>query len=91
MKIIDKVFKDKDGKVVLGQAPNLPIILAMAFWVPSLIINTGVLHSLLYLLFLGFLGWWAMLEILQGVNYFRRLLGLLGLIYITARLIEIYF
>lgn len=90
MKIVDKLFKDKDGKIVLGQTPNLPIILAMAFWVTSLIIYTGEWHSLLYLLFLGFLGWWAILELLQGVNYFRRLLGLLGLIYIAVRLSTIY-
>ena len=75
-------FRDKSGKIVLGQAPN------------SAIIGWAVFAALGYFTHLQLLGWigttfllaWALMEIFQGVNYFRRLLGLTVLIYIITKL-----
>ena len=78
--MIKKLFKwlfiTKDGKVVIGQLPNLPIIL----WLVSLIINNFVkdykINWVISLVGTISLVYWAILEITRGVNGFRRLLGL---------------
>jgi len=78
-----KFFKDNSGKTVLWQAPN------------STIIGWAIFALLSYLTHAKWLGWisttfllvWAFLELFQGVNYFRRLLGLIVLIYILISLI----
>jgi len=69
-------IKDKEGKVVLWQWPNLPLVGWAIFallshltrWQPLAWIGTA------------FLVVWALLEIFRGVNYFRRALGLVVLL-----------
>ncbi|MCA9324016.1 hypothetical protein KC992_02845 [Candidatus Saccharibacteria bacterium] len=76
---VRKVFKDKNGKIVLGQKPNLPIIV----WFTALLltkITNGTLQDLFAIMSFGALFTWAWLELFQGVNYFRRALGLLVLV-----------
>ncbi|MEI7632541.1 MAG: hypothetical protein WCJ60_04455 [bacterium] len=83
MNIIDKCFKDKKGKIVLGQAPNLPLI----FWGISrlsiLFINsTNVsLIDLIDKISFASILIWAGLELYSGVNLFRRAVGLTILIF----------
>jgi len=78
---IDKCYKDKDNQVALVAAPNLPIIAWFVFTLLSKIIKTGTLHDLLAIVAFGAIFTWAWLEIIAGVNYFRRALGvvILGL------------
>lgn len=68
-------FKDQDGKVVIGQWPNVPLYTwfgAMAGgWLP---LAEKVL-VLLDLISFGALFTWAWLEIFSGVNLWRRFLG----------------
>ena len=72
---IQNIFKDKTGKIVVGQWPNWPIWLTLAFYVlrfiPNHLIqsgsNLGVSLTLLY---------WSYLEITEGVITFRRLIGI---------------
>lgn len=75
-------IRDKSGKVVLGQAPNKAIIGWAVFALLSYITHSQLLG------WIGttFLLAWAFMEIFQGVNYFRRLLGLIVLIYILNSL-----
>ena len=76
---VRKVFKDKNGKIVLGQKPNLPIIV----WFTALLltkITNSTLQDLFAIMSFGALFTWAWLELFQGVNYFRRVLGLLVLV-----------
>lgn len=73
MDILRNFFKDKRGNIVLAQAANPPIL----GWFILTVINYGV-HSLaIAWLATAFLFTWAFLELYQGVNYFRRLLGLI--------------
>lgn len=77
----DKTFKDHEGNWGLAAAPNLPIII----WFVAMIVSffvTGTAHTVVSTLQRGALFTWAWLELFQGVNYFRRALGLLVLIYI---------
>lgn len=75
-------FKDKKGRIVLFQAPNLPLIGWFLFTILNLSWsnNQPTTQYLFGMLSFGFVFTWAWLEITSGVNYFRRALGLLVLI-----------
>lgn len=69
-------FKDKDGKIVIGQFPNWPLFLAGGFYILGYLDNElaktissyGVFTAMIY---------WSYLEIFFGVNSWRKLLGLI--------------
>jgi len=71
-----RFFHNKDGKIVLWQTPNLPIIGWALFTLLSRVIHLDALAWIAT----GFLLLWALLELGWGVNYFRRLLGLIILV-----------
>ncbi len=76
---VDRCIRDTDGRLSLFQAPNLPI----SIWFVMLLLThltSGKLQSLASLLGFGALFTWAWLEIFEGSNYFRRLLGVIVLV-----------
>lgn len=73
-KIWNKFWKDKSGKIVLFQSPNRPLIVFICFAILGRFIP-GVLGSICSDISRAALMYWAALEVLQGVNYFRRTLG----------------
>lgn len=75
-------FKDKQGRIVIFQAPNSPLIGWFIFTLLSLLWSTNQpkIDYLFAMLSFGFIFTWAWLEITSGVNYFRRALGLIVLI-----------
>src|SRR3712207_2248363 len=82
--LFDKIFRDSDGKIVLAQMPNLPLIVWITASLLKLVFTTGVVNTGLEALAFGSLFTWAWLELFQGVNYFRRALGLGVLIGVIA-------
>lgn len=82
--LVDKTFRDGNGKIVIAQMPNLPLIVWIVASLLSLIFTSGKTNTVLDLLANGSLFTWAWLELFQGVNYFRRALGLAVLIGIIA-------
>jgi hypothetical protein len=78
---VERCYKDKEGNVVLGQTPNLPIIL----WFLSQIIlhfmtnKSTTTYRFFDTIAFGTLFTWAWLELFYGVNYFRRAIGLIVL------------
>jgi hypothetical protein len=80
----DKTFRDSNGEIVLAQMPNLPIIVWAVASLLKLIFTTGVVNTVLDIVAFGSLFTWAWLELFQGVNYFRRGLGLVVLIGLIA-------
>jgi hypothetical protein len=78
--LFNKVFRDSEGKIVLAQMPNLPIIVWVAATVLKLIFTTGKINIGLEVIAFGSLFTWAWEELFQGINYFRRALGLLVLV-----------
>jgi hypothetical protein len=76
--------KDNDGHIVLWQWPNIPLYGWIIFKALSLIVSKGHLKTGIDQLSMAFLFTWALLEVMQGVNYFRRLLGLAVLIAIAT-------
>lgn len=78
---IDKFFKDAQGKTVIFQPPNPPIIIWFVATIAAKVFSTGSLHDLFSLVAFGAIFVWASLEITQGTTYFRRTLGVLVLLF----------
>jgi hypothetical protein len=78
--LFDQIFRDSDGNIVLAQMPNLPIIVWITASLLKLVFPTGEINTGLDALAFGSLFTWAWLELFQGVNYFRRAIGLAVLI-----------
>ncbi len=82
--LFDQIFRDSNGEIVIAQPPNLPLIVWIAASLLKLIFPTGVVNTGLDVVALGSLFTWAWLELFQGVNYFRRALGIVVFIVILA-------
>ena len=78
--LFDKVFRDREGEIVLAQMPNLPIIVWVVASLLKLFFTTGKISIGLEAIAFGSLFTWAWEELFQGVNYFRRALGLIVLV-----------
>ncbi len=76
----DRAFKDSSGQVVLAQTPNLPLIVWGITSLLMIIFTAGKINVGLNAIAFGALFTWAWEELFQGVNYFRRALGLLVMI-----------
>ncbi len=80
----DKSFRDSEGNIVIAQPPNPPLITWLVASLLSLIFTTGTINNLFNFVANGALFTWAWMELFQGVNYFRRALGLVVLIGLIA-------
>jgi hypothetical protein len=76
----NQIFRDGEGKIVLAQMPNLPLITWLLASILQLIFTTGKINVGLEFLSFGAIFTWAWEELFQGVNYFRRALGLFVMI-----------
>ena len=88
--LFDRTFRDSEGKIVIAQMPNLPLIvglvaLVLQYTLPSTKLQTGV-----DLVAFGALFTWAWQEAFAGVNYFRRALGLIVLVSIIVIKLRLY-
>jgi len=82
--LFDQTFRDSNGEIVIAQMPNLPLIVFLVATILSLIFTSGKINTVLDILANGSLFTWAWMELFQGVNYFRRGLGLAVFIGIIA-------
>jgi hypothetical protein len=82
--IVNWLFRTADGKIVIAQFPNGPLWT----WLGATILEALTLsyswHGAIGWIGTAALAWWAYLEITQGVNGFRRILGSLVLIYLAV-------
>ena len=86
--IWDKIWHDKHGKVVIWQTPNIPLIGWVVFTIISLLIN-GKAADITQYIGIASLTVWSILEIVLGVNYFRRFLGVIVLISTVVTIIHL--
>jgi hypothetical protein len=82
--LFDRIFRDSEGNIVIAQKPNLPSIIGGAAILLQLILPTGNLQTTVELIAFGIWFTWAWQELFQGVNYFRRSLGLIVLVSLIA-------
>ena len=84
---IPKMFQDQSGKVVIGQAPNAPLWIAIVI---TIIAKIPFIPGISYMsewALLPVMLYWSYLEIFKGVNNFRRILGtIVGLYFIINAL-----
>jgi hypothetical protein len=73
--LMEKLCRDKNGRLALASKPNAPLITWFAALVVTKILPDGSWHMVASLVSFGALFTWAWLEIFHGVNYFRRILG----------------
>src|SRR5207253_904286 len=75
--MIDWLFRNRDtGRMTIVQFPNAALGLFLAATcLQWLLAPTGELRSGLRVLAAGGLIWWAVDELIRGVNLWRRLLG----------------
>jgi hypothetical protein len=69
----------------IAQFPNPPLLVAFAGWGLAAVANRTA-HDVGRAVFIIALGVWAWEEAVDGVNWFRRLLGVGALVWIVARL-----
>jgi hypothetical protein len=82
--LFDRIFRDSEGKIVIGQMPNLPLMVGLAAIILQFVLPIGKLQTASDLVAFGALFTWAWQELFEGVNYFRRALGLISLVGILA-------
>lgn len=76
----DRIFRDSQGQIVIAQPPNLPLLVAVTATLLQALLPAGTLQTLMDWIGFGAGFTWAWQELFQGVNYFRRGLGLVALI-----------
>ena len=86
--LFNRTFRDENGNIVIGQPPNPPLWVWTAATLLKLLFTTGNIYKGLDLIAFGSLFTWAWLELFEGVNYFRRALGLFVLITVIALKLE---
>ncbi|AFZ34943.1 hypothetical protein Sta7437_1376 [Stanieria cyanosphaera PCC 7437] len=86
--LFDRTFRDSEGRIVLAQKPNLPIIVGLTATLLQPLFTNSKLQTGLDLVAFGALFTWAWLELFEGVNYFRRTLG--GLVLVGLLAFKIY-
>jgi len=71
-----RFWRDADDRVVIVQFPNIPLMGWLVFTVLGRLADSGGWKNGASHTSSAFLFAWACLELAQGVDYFRRLLGL---------------
>lgn len=84
----DQFWKDKHGDVVIWQMPNLFLIGWAVLTFVSLLL-TGKASDVVSWAGMVLIIIWSLLEIFKGVNYFRRVLGVVVLLLIVLSIIHI--
>lgn len=84
----DKIWRDSSGKVVIWQTPNYWLIGWAVLTFASLLFSKGHIANILTWTGEASLIIWCLLEVFRGVNYFRRLLGIVVLVYAVITLLR---
>jgi hypothetical protein len=80
-----KIFLDINGRFVVSQWPNWPLLVWIACVLLTKVIKSGFDYTIISWAGTLALVYWAYLELFYGVNYFRRSLGLVVLVYIITK------
>ena len=70
----------------IAQFPNPPLLFALAGWGVTRIASPGAVHDWGQAVNAIGIAAWAWLELTDGVNWFRRLLGAGGIVWLASQL-----
>ncbi len=85
----DWLFRSRtSGRITIAQMPNVALWIFFATVVLRRIVATGTSpRTVVDWIGVGALGWWALDEVIRGVNPWRRLLGLGGCAFTVAGIV----
>jgi hypothetical protein len=89
--VFDWLFRNREtGRITVAQFPNAPLwVFLVAVVTRWLLPVGGVGRDVLDGVAVAGLGWWAVDELLRGVNPWRRLLGAVGLSFAALGLVRV--
>ena len=84
----DWCFRSReDGRITIAQPPNVALWIFIAAWLVRLVLpEDSAARSTVGWIGTATLGWWAVDELVRGVNPWRRVLGAAGCLLVLARL-----
>ena len=71
----------------LVQFPNAPLFVALAAWLVAAL-SSGDVHDYARATFYAALAAWAFMEAEDGVNWFRRMVGVVGLVFVIVKIAD---
>lgn len=80
------LFRDlteRKGKYVIAEVPNAPLLIFMIAIVLSIAVYPGIMQTSLQVVALLALFYWGLLEYRGGRSRFRKLLGMLGMLFVV--------
>ena len=88
---LDWMFRNRQtGRITVAQWPNIPLGAFLLTVVARWVIPTGTaVRTVVTCIGVGALAWWALGELIRGVNPWRRLLGLGGLAFAVGGLVSL--
>ncbi|MEO6469661.1 MAG: hypothetical protein ABIP21_11215 [Acidimicrobiia bacterium] len=88
---VDWWFRDRHtGKIVIAQFPNVPLwIFLAAAGVGPFFSSDSKPSTAITWIGAGGLAWWALDEVIRGVNPWRRVLGIAGCAFVIALVISL--
>jgi hypothetical protein len=88
VKVVDWLFRDRrTGRIVVAQRPNIPLAVWIVATVADALLDLhGRPDTALRLVGRLALAWWAVDEVVRGVNPWRRILGAVVLAGLVASL-----
>ncbi|MEO0374222.1 MAG: hypothetical protein AAF329_06235 [Cyanobacteria bacterium P01_A01_bin.17] len=86
--IFDTLFRDSQGEIVIAQPPNATLSVWIGASLLKLAVTEGPGHAALETVAFSAIIIWSIQELYDGVNYFRRGLGLLVLVSVLASKVD---
>lgn len=86
--VVDWMFRSREtDRITVAQLPNLPIWVFLASTVLGWVLpDPSTAHTVVRAVATGALLWWAVDELVRGVNPFRRMLGAGALLWVLTGL-----
>jgi len=88
--VFDWLFRNRQtGETTIGQRPNAAIIIFAVAWAARrILVPTGSVGTALDVIVTGSLAFWALDELIRGVNPWRRILGVVVLTFVIVGLVR---
>jgi hypothetical protein len=77
--LLRRYVSNKQGRVVLWQSPNAPLLAWLIFTLIGMVLHDGSLRSIVQIAAHIAIIIWALLEVFWGASPFRRTLGVIVL------------
>ena len=81
-------FRSREtGEITIAQVPNPPLWIFLAATIGRWVVSDGGWADAMWWISTGALAWWAADELIRGVNPWRRVIGVAGLVFVALRLL----